>query len=489
MFFFLFLPVFLFGAKQIFISNVTTQTHVIQLTAGQYVVECYGGQGGCGFDNGHCKSAGGKGAFTKGIMDVTGEIQTFYAHVGGKGSESKAGPNLGGDNGGGSSGRDRTVAGGDGDDCSGGGGGATDLRYNGDAITDRIIVAAGGSGGVNQCKGAPGGCLYGYKATSNNVFEIDYRINQTGGVKNGTGQNGDNSVSFPGSGAGGGWRGGFKTQAVDFRIDSYKAVSTSGSSFISGYNGCRNKSIIFKEGVMTAGKQSGVGKIIIKINFNCSNNCIGCSSADVCTKCKTDFVLHNNSCIKACPDGYYKSGSKCAECRPPCAKCSSSSISCNSCIDGYFLNGTKCLKVCPDGFYASSTSKKCLQCNKECKLCNSSSINCFACAENYTLNNNRCITKCIETNGVVQVGNTCQPCISSCKTCSPTPLDCTSCKEGFYLHENKCVIECPNKFFGENGTCVRCEPPCETCNSKEKCVTCSKGYRLSNGNCADETIL
>lgn len=485
--FFIIFPVYIFGARQIFSSSDTTKTHVIELTAGQYVVECFGGQGGCGFNNDNCASEGGYGAYVKGTMDVTGEIQTFYANIGGKGSQSRAGPNQGGNNGGGSSGRDHDIFGNDGNDGSGGGGGATDLRYQGNSYTNRIMVAAGGSGGVCQCKGAPGGCLYGYIATSNNVFKIDYSTSQTSGNEKGIGEDGDPSLNFPGSGAGGGWRGGHKTQSVDSRPDSYKAVSSSGSSFISGYNGCSNKTIKFKEGVMTPGKRSGVGKIVISINFNCSDNCIACSSANVCTKCKANFVLHNNSCIKKCPAGYYNSSAKCYSCKSPCEKCSSSS-SCVSCIDGYFLNGTKCLKVCPDGFYAYSSTKRCLQCNKACKLCNSS-MNCFACAENFILNNNKCISNCVEENGMVQVGNTCQPCISSCKTCSPTPSNCTSCKEGFYLHENKCVIECPNKFFGENGVCVKCEPPCETCNSKEECVTCSEGYNLSNGKCVDESLL
>ena len=272
--FFICLPVFLLGVKQIFSSSDTTQTHIIQLTAGQYVVECYGGQGGCGYNNKYCKSNGGYGAYVKGTMDVTGEMQTFYANVGGKGSESMAGPNLGGNNGGGSSGRDHDIFGGDGDDGSGGGGGATDLRYQGNSYTDRIIVAAGGSGGVCQCKGAPGGCLYGYRATSNNVFEIDYAIGQINGNENGIGDNGDSSLHFPGSGAGGGWRGGKKTQEASTESDSYIAVSSSGSSFISGYNGCINKTIKFKEGVMTPGQHSGVGKIVIKININCSSDCI-----------------------------------------------------------------------------------------------------------------------------------------------------------------------------------------------------------------------
>ena len=203
----------------------------LTLYAGLYNVTCYGAQGGSGYIDGSIKSQGGKGAFVTGIMTITGRGTTFWAFVGGKGNEDQHGPNAGGFNGGGSSGEATW----DKDDGSGGGGGATDLRVNDEELSNRVIVAGGGSGGANYCNGSPGGDLNGYYAYKDNSYEIDSRVNQNSGNSNGSGGIGESSKFVPGSGGGGGWRGG--PSSGDYSADDntgYKAVAASGSSYISG---------------------------------------------------------------------------------------------------------------------------------------------------------------------------------------------------------------------------------------------------------------
>ena len=301
---------------------------------------------------------------------------------------------------------------------------------------------------------------------------------------NGLGEDGENSDGIPSSGAGGGWRGGIKGKTLGItssESDSYKAVASSGSSYIAGYSECsKYGEIKFKNAKMTIGVQSNNGKIIITSVFNCSSNCAACSNSITCTQCKDNYLLRDGSCYLNCISGYIKVDNKCQKCTSPCKTCSTSVKKCLSCIDQYVLAGTECKTECPVGFY--KTGQKCSKCNDSCKSCQYKSTNCTECSENYTLYNNECIAKCPE--GYIKTEkNECSQCDSTCKTCFPTPFDCTSCQENFFLHDGKCISSCPLGFFGENGHCSDCKAPCETCNSKDICLTCVEGFHLSDGKC------
>ncbi|KAI5499027.1 glycine-rich protein family, partial [Trichomonas vaginalis G3] len=148
-------------------------------------------------------------------------------------------------NGGGNSGYDTGTVGTSDDDPSGGGGGATDIRLISDStnksLYSRIIVAAGGSGSALNSFGAPGGDLTGYKVQS--LYKKDFvksDTTQTSGYKLGQGQDGQNYINVPPSGAGGGYYGGKAGELEPLNAKFYRAVSSSGSSFISGYEGCNS---------------------------------------------------------------------------------------------------------------------------------------------------------------------------------------------------------------------------------------------------------
>lgn len=452
-----------------------------ELQAGQHTIECCGAQGGPSYYNGKISNQGGKGAYVKGILTIVGETKTFYAYVGGIGNSGPKGPNLGGANGGGSSGKDSF----DKNDASGGGGGSTDIRFNGKEYFNRVMVAAGGSGAAGTCEGAPGGDLYGRVPKQNGNFHIDYDVSQTKGVLTGNGESGDDNSGFPGSGAGSGWRGGHKTgssSSFDSDTESWKCVSSSGSSYISGYADCiKHNEIVFTQGIMEVDFQVGNGSVVITTNFICPQNCYSCSSGDKCTQCKNGYVLENGQCKQNCSPGFNNVNNTCVQCKSPCKTCTISRDICQTCIDGYFLHGTECKKSCPDGFYQSKTDNKCLPCSQKCKICDSTADNCYVCADDFILYNNECISNC--PTDTARSDNTCQKCHSSCKTCSPTPTDCTSCEDGLNLFNGKCIEICPNKFYPYKGQCVECPSPCETCDSSNICFSCKENFYLYEGKC------
>ncbi len=105
----------------------------------QVYVELYGARGGGWGSN----SFGGYGAVVTTVLDVI-PGDTYEVYVGGPGDGANSGtvPHAGGFNGGGDGGA-RGVNG-----VGAGGGGATDIRWDGTALGDRIMIAGGGGGGA-----------------------------------------------------------------------------------------------------------------------------------------------------------------------------------------------------------------------------------------------------------------------------------------------------------------------------------------------------
>ena len=224
---------------------------VIRLQRGTYFIECYGAQGGIGMTDAEYVYPGGKGAYTNGILSLK-ETTKLFLYIGGKGDDanletSKA---KGGWNGGGNAGADigNGIIG-NYDDPAGAGGGATDIRLT-ESLESRIMVAAGGSGSGYNTYGAPGGDLHGCVTRVFHQEEYTTSVtDQNHGYQKGQGENGEDCYSAPVSGAGGGYFGEFETNSIrGNRGDNpdsgtnagkyYLAVSSSGSSYISGYQGC-----------------------------------------------------------------------------------------------------------------------------------------------------------------------------------------------------------------------------------------------------------
>lgn len=166
--------------------------------SGKYKLEVWGAQGGGrGSDN------TGKGGYSKGTkVFKAGEVINIY--VGG------AGWNSGGSgwNGGGKSGYSGCF-----------GGGATDIRYGGTGLNNRIIVAGGGgsvgasnrpggSGGGTNGIAASGGYGTGGQAGTQTAGGAGYSSNTTTKGKLGVGGNGIAYSSGYGGAGGGGYYGG-----------------------------------------------------------------------------------------------------------------------------------------------------------------------------------------------------------------------------------------------------------------------------------------
>ena len=232
--------------------NLTTQCEPIEISLipGRYLLECYGAQGGTGLTNSDKRNHGGYGAYASGILNLKTET-TFYLYIGGKGEDGINSFNQvskGGWNGGGDSGKDTgDIIGDTLPDTPGASGGSTDIRMIRTAereestdltsLDSRIIVAAGGSGSCYNSFGAPGGDLTGYIVTAfNNESYSESDTNQTSGYSKGRGENGRDFANTPSSGSGGGYYGGIASDGTE--TNEYKAVSSSGSSYVAGHRDC-----------------------------------------------------------------------------------------------------------------------------------------------------------------------------------------------------------------------------------------------------------
>ena len=287
-------PAVLVPQTQSFIYTGAMQTWTVPAGVTSINIESFGAQGGSGADANNSTSggAGGKGSKASGTLSVTpGQVLNIF--VGGNGTISTAGFNGGGLGG--------SVN-------AGGGGGASDIRYPGNSIADRLIVAAGGGGG-----GRTGSNLYGVlvgiggnggngdgngiNGTSSPVSESGYAgggfgaSGATGGLKGigcpgylgtdgiygiiGIGGNGGGgqkccSTGAPnGGGGGGGYLGGGGGGG-----GSAGNTSCQGNDKGSGGGGAGGTSYFggVANGAMSAGVQTGNGKIVISYQ---AANCLG----------------------------------------------------------------------------------------------------------------------------------------------------------------------------------------------------------------------
>lgn len=229
------------------------QTYVTK-AAGYYKLEVWGAAGG-NISLGGASASGGKGGYASGVFHFNAN-ETLRIYVGQLGQLNSKAYNGGG---------------------KGYGGGATDIRYNGTAYANRIIVGGAGGGGsipemcgAHSGRGGKGGNATGEGGTRTVTcvgacagvcvsFYIGDAGSQSGG--NAIGVGGD-AGTF-GGGGGGGYYGGKSGSG-----------GGGGSSFISGYSagGCstaQGKTSISSS--WTQGAQSGNGKA--KITFCGASAC------------------------------------------------------------------------------------------------------------------------------------------------------------------------------------------------------------------------
>ncbi len=192
------------------------QTFVVPAGVTKLTVEAYGAEGGA-----DGAVAGGKGGEVKGEVTVT-PGSTVYVYVGGKGTDGPgSGQNCnlaGGFNGGGPTGTTCCSNAGAG---AAAGGGASDIRLNGQALANRVLIAGGAGGAGDNQTGGDGGGLVGGDGGTYQSVTAKGGTQSAGGAPGGhytnhacsagtagtLGQGGTGDGN-DGGGAGGGWYGG-----------------------------------------------------------------------------------------------------------------------------------------------------------------------------------------------------------------------------------------------------------------------------------------
>lgn len=250
----------------------TGKAQTMNFVSGEYIVECWGAQGGT-MQSGY-SGVGGRGGYARGELSLP-KPYTLYLYVGGQGQGYNGSTNhYGGWNGGGT-----CYAG------ASGGGGATDIKLieggteSAAALYSRIIVAGGGGGSNDYQNGGYGGGLTGGTGVCSGGSAGTGGTQTTGGGGwlNGSLGIGAGAVNNYGDGGagGGGYYGGGKA-------NGHGCAGGGGSGFISGMEGCNAigkngvhtgspahySGLVFKKTKLENGVQAGHGKIVITVLGN-----------------------------------------------------------------------------------------------------------------------------------------------------------------------------------------------------------------------------
>ena len=230
------------------------------------------------------------------------------------------------------------------------------------------------------------------------------------------------------------------------------------------------------------------------------NNCLKCSGAYSCTKCKEGFILIRKD-KKECfsngkdktyeEDGYYY---PCSDSIENCDLCHNKS-SCYQCKEGYKLakykDGTEiCINLIdkkyfrnPDGYY-----ELCSEAIDNCEQCDNKD-SCLKCKDGYyflKIDFIHCINNLDLRKYYSKDGKSYFPCneiMQQCNYCSEENI-CDECEEGFYLlKENKsdCRHLDIDKYY-KNGTsyypCNEAIKDCNKCYDSQSCYECENGGKL-----------
>ncbi|KAL4481348.1 hypothetical protein ABPG72_010501 [Tetrahymena utriculariae] len=261
----------------------------------------------------------------------------------------------------------------------------------------------------------------------------------------------------------------------------------------------------------------------------CNQNCSGgCSSADQCNSCYTNYRDENNQCN--CVDGRHsvpaadqnqrilqsthqrllgltdqcvcnadrveQQNGVCQLCSSlfggQCASCNLST--CLTCINGSYVNQSGVCQ-CPSDQYLDTGSLTCLKCaslySQYCKSCNSTTcLNCGNANSQYIANTKTC--QCIQgyfVSSRVNNSFTCQQCSqkygSNCTICNETA--CQNCQKGYIYNPSSQQCECPTGYAVKNNYCRQCSQLyntyCSQCDSN-RCNQCSQPDRNPSAGCS-----
>ncbi|EGR30495.1 zinc finger lsd1 subclass family protein, putative [Ichthyophthirius multifiliis] len=191
----------------------------------------------------------------------------------------------------------------------------------------------------------------------------------------------------------------------------------------------------------------GISEFIIYAN-ECMAECLECTDATTCSKCK---------------EGKYLDASRCIDCIANCEKCTKKD-SCDLCKNGYFYNDFQCVSVCPNNKYKNVTTRTCHDCDNKCKTC-SDATDCDTCLQNRVAPACGCPDYNYDNLNYQQACFACSDISVGCSTCDNKT--CQACLAPRFLDGNSCLNPCPAGKWGNtaNRQCENCLAKCATCSN------------------------
>ena len=243
---------------------------------------------------------------------------------------------------------------------------------------------------------------------------------------------------------------------------------------------------------------------------HCGTDCISCDKANDCDECNSSSFLHDDACVKECPNRYFGNtvDRTCDDCSSNCLKCTDAT-NCDLCD---FVNGSNgdrlplvvinsdytnhlqnlghevCISSCPNGYFLDKsgnhiTCTKCSSVLSNCAECTSGN-SCDSCESGSVLSGDYCESSC--PAGTVAVDSICKPCHESCEYCKSNDRDyCTQCKDTTkILYEGVCRDDCPDRYYISGNSCVKCGDNCAECDASG-CKVCDIHYFLYENKTCD----
>lgn len=255
----------------------------------------------------------------------------------------------------------------------------------------------------------------------------------------------------------------------------------------------------------------------------CEAECIECSDAVTCVKCKDGFYLLAGDCLQcpatcptcygpscdtcaykkngncvgsACQSNEYSFGRDCFDCDSSCLTCKGGTAAdCLSCNGGFKLDTTtgNCIPDadCLGGTYYNGAA--CVACPANCLLCGSGGV-CTACKYGFFLNQSlsTCNSGCPGGTWRNGLTRTCEACHAYCQNCQGPAYDdnCFSCNAPSYYSSSAaaCALFCYNIVLYPDDTtrsCTSCDLACYLCDGggPNSCTECEVGLYLHQGSC------
>jgi hypothetical protein len=229
----------------------------------------------------------------------------------------------------------------------------------------------------------------------------------------------------------------------------------------------------------------------------CDSLCVACAYvATNCSSCQSSgngssFLMFVNAtyseCILACPASYLQNTASrsCDPCNTTCSACSNNTNYCTTCVAPLLMLNHTCLAACPNKYYSSGSN--CNPCSSKCQLCEGTSTNCSKCTTSggnkaYLLNNS-CLTTCpvkyYEYDNAGAGPTQCLACSAECGDCYQFAANCLDCANGYYLYGGQCITTCPFGYYPSD--------PSQTCNDTLE-ISASMNLSMYFPSATEDTI-